>query len=176
MLGKHADRYLPFLVSLFFFIWIMNLMEIVPVAAFPVTSLIAFPASIMIMVYLTYWYQGIKRHGFFGFLWNAVPKGVPVGIYVILVPVEFARVILVQPFTLAVRLFANMFAGHMLLATFMAATWYLTAANFGAIFAVGSFAMVIALTAFEMIIQALQAYIFTLLTAQYIAESLEGGH
>jgi F-type H+-transporting ATPase subunit a len=176
MLGKNTDRYLPFLVSMFFFIWCMNLMSIVPIASFPVTSLIAFPTAIMLMVYLTYWYLGVRRHGFFGFLWNAVPKGVPPGIYPILIPVEFARVIIVQPFTLAVRLFANMFAGHMLLATFMAATWYMTAANFGAVFAAGSLVMVVVLTAFEMAIQALQAYVFTLLTAQYIGESLEGGH
>lgn len=176
MLGKKGDTYVPFLICLFFFIWVMNLMSIIPIANFPVTSLIAFPASLMLMVYITYMYQGIKRHGLFGFLWNAVPKGVPVGILPILIPVEFARVLLVQPFTLMVRLFANMFSGHMLLATFMAATWYLTSASIGSVFAAGSLVMVLVLTAFELLIQALQAYIFTLLTAQYIGESVLGGH
>jgi F-type H+-transporting ATPase subunit a len=176
MLGKKADTYVPFLMSLFFFIWVMNLMSIIPIADFPAMSLIAFPTSIALMVYITYWYQGIKNHGFLGFLKNTSPSGVPKGIMPILVPVEWARVIVVQPFTLTVRLFANMFSGHMLLATFMAATWYLTSASIGSAFAAGSLVMVVVLTVFELLIQALQAYIFTLLTAQYIGESVLGGH
>jgi F-type H+-transporting ATPase subunit a len=176
MIGKAGDNYVPFLFSLFFFIWVMNLMSIIPIAEFPVMSRIGFPASIVLMVYITYWYQAIKHQGFFGFLKNIIPTGVPVGVMVILVPVEILRVLLIQPFTLAIRLFANMFAGHMLLATFMAATWYLTAASVGALFAAGSFAMTVVLTAFEMLIQALQAYIFTILTAQYIGESYSAGH
>jgi F-type H+-transporting ATPase subunit a len=176
MIGKNGDRFVPFLVSLFFFIWVMNLMAIVPIAEFPVMSRIGFPASIVLMVYVTYWFQAIKLKGFFGFLKSTIPGGVPAPVLIILIPVEWARVLLIQPFTLAVRLFANMFAGHMLLATFMAATWYLTSATIGAVFAVGSFAMVIVLTGFEMLIQALQAYIFTMLTAQYIGESHASGH
>lgn len=176
MIGKTGDSYVPFLFSLFFFIWVMNLMSIIPIAAFPVMSKIGFPASIVLMVYITYWFQAIKHQGFFGFMNNIVPKGVPIGVMAILIPVEWARVLIIQPFTLAVRLFANMFAGHMLLATFMAATWYLTSASIGALFAAGSAVMVVVLTAFEMLIQALQAYIFTILTAQYIGESHSAGH
>jgi len=176
MIGKEGDRYVPFLFSLFFFIWVMNLMSIVPIAAFPVMSKIAFPVSIMLMVYITYWYQGIKRKGLWGFLKSTIPSGVPWWVMVILIPVEWLRVLLVQPFTLAVRLFANMFAGHMLLATFMAATWYLTSASIGALFAAGSAVLVVVLTGFEMLIQALQAYIFIMLTAQYIGESYADGH
>ena len=176
MIGKGGDSFVPFLFSLFFFIWVMNLMEIIPIAQFPATSKIAFPLSIVLMVYFTYWYQAIKHQGFVGFLRNIIPSGVPKPVYVILVPVEWARVLLIQPFTLAVRLFANMFAGHMLLATFMIATWYLTSASIGALFAAGSAVMVVVLTAFEMLIQALQAYIFTILTAQYIGESHSAGH
>jgi len=172
MIGKEADRYVPFLLSLFFFIWVMNLMSIIPVASFPVMSKIGFPISIVAMVYIAYWTLAIKRKGFFGFLRSTIPGGVPLPVLIILVPVEWARVLIVQPFTLAVRLFANMFAGHMLLATFMAATWYLTSASVGALFAAGSAVMVVVLTAFEMLIQALQAYIFVMLTAQYIGESL----
>ncbi len=176
MISKSGDRYVPFLFSLFFFIWAMNLMEIIPIAQFPATSKIAFPASLVLMTYLTYWYQAIKHQGFFGFLKNVVPTGVPKPVYVILIPVEWLRVLVIQPFTLTVRLFANMVAGHMLLATFMIATWYLTSASIGALFAAGSAVMVVVLTAFEMLIQALQAYIFTILTAQYIGESYSAGH
>ena len=63
MMGKRGDAYLPFLVSLFFFIWIMNIMEIIPVAQFPVPSEFAFPVALMVMVYGTYNYLGIKHQG-----------------------------------------------------------------------------------------------------------------
>jgi F-type H+-transporting ATPase subunit a len=176
MIGKTADRFVPFLVGLFFFIWCMNLMEIIPVAQMPVTAFVSFPASLMLMVYITYWYQAIKHQGFFGFLKNIVPKGVPWPVMIILVPVEWLRVLVIQPFTLMIRLFANMFAGHMLLATFTLATWYLASATFSAVFAATSAVMVVVLTVFEMAIQALQAYIFTMLTAQYIGEGVSAGH
>jgi F-type H+-transporting ATPase subunit a len=176
MIGKNGDKFVPFLVTLFFFVWVMNLMEIVPVAQMPVTSFIAFPASLMLMTYITYWYQAIRHQGFFGFLKNVVPTGVPWPVMIILVPVEWLRVLIIQPFTLMVRLFANMFAGHLLLATFTLATWYLASATFSALFAAGSAIMVVILTAFEMLIQALQAYIFTMLTAQYVGEGVQAAH
>jgi F-type H+-transporting ATPase subunit a len=176
MIGKNGDRFVPFLVSLFFFVWVMNLMSIIPIAQLPVTSFIAFPASLMLMVYLTYWYQAIKHQGFLGFLKNIVPTGVPWPILLILVPIEWLRVFLFQPFTLMVRLFGNMFAGHMLLLTFTIATWYLASTTLSALFAAGSAVMVVVLTGFEMFIQALQAYIFTMLTAQYIGEGVQAAH
>lgn len=176
MIGKTADRFVPFLVTLFFLVWTMNLMEVIPIAQMPVTAFIAFPISLMAMTYIVYWYQAIKNQGFFGFLKNIVPKGVPWPVMLILVPVEWLRVILIQPFTLMIRLFANMFAGHLLLATFTIATWYLASATFSAIFAAGSAVMVVILYGFEMLIQALQAYIFTMLTAQYIGEGVQAAH
>jgi F-type H+-transporting ATPase subunit a len=176
MMGKRGDNFLPFLVSLFFFIWIMNIMEIIPAAQFPANSEIAFPASLMLMVYGTYTYLGIKHQGLGGYFKNMIPSGVPVGILLILAPVEILQYVLVRPFTLAVRLFANMFAGHILLLVFTLATWYLISAGIGLLWSATSFVLTIVLTAFEMLIQALQAYIFTILTAQYIGGSLEAGH
>lgn len=176
MIGKRGDNFMPFLVSLFFFVWALNLMSIIPVAQLPVTSFIAFPASLMLMTYVTYWYQAIKNQGFFGFLKNIVPGGVPFWVLPLLVIIEVARVFVIQPFTLMVRLFGNMFAGHMLLLTFTLATWYLASATPSALFAAGSAVMVVILTAFEMFIQGLQAYIFTMLTAQYIGEGIEAAH
>jgi F-type H+-transporting ATPase subunit a len=176
MMGKEGDSYLPFLVSLFFFIWVMNLMEIIPVAQFPAMSRIAFPVALMLMVYGTYTYLSIKRQGLGGYFKNMIPKGVPWPILFILAPVEVAQYIVVRPFTLAVRLFANMFAGHILVAVFTLASWYLFSAGIGLLFSATSFVLVIALTLFEMLIQALQAYIFTILTAQYIGGAYETGH
>jgi F-type H+-transporting ATPase subunit a len=176
MMGKRGDGYLPFLVSLFFFIWVMNLMEIIPVAQFPAMSMIAFPAALMLMVYGTYTYLGIKHQGLAGYFRNMIPSGVPIGILAILAPVEILQYVLIRPFTLAVRLFANMFAGHILLLVFTLATWYMFSLSIGLLFSLTSFVLTIVLTAFEMLIQALQAYIFTILTAQYIGGSLEAGH
>jgi F-type H+-transporting ATPase subunit a len=155
---------------------VMNLMEIIPVAQFPAMSRIAFPVALMLMVYVTYTYQSIKRLGVGGYFSSMVPKGVPIGILLILAPVEVAQYLIVRPFTLAIRLFANMFAGHILVAVFTIASWYLFSAGIGLLFSATSFILVIALTLFEMLIQALQAYIFTILTAQYIGGAYETGH
>jgi F-type H+-transporting ATPase subunit a len=176
MMGKRGDGFLPFLVSLFFFIWVANLMEIIPVAQFPPMSIFAFPVALMLMVYGTYTYLGIKHQGLGGYFANMIPKDVPPPILIILAPVEIAQYIIIRPFTLAIRLFANMFAGHILLLVFTLATWYLFSLSIGLLFSVTSFVLTIVLTAFEMLIQALQAYIFTILTAQYIGGSLEAGH
>jgi len=176
MMGKRGDGYLPFLVSLFFFIWMMNLMEILPVAAFPPMSRFAFPVALMLMVYVTYNYVSIKEMGLGGYFSSMIPKGVPFFILVILAPVEILQYLIVRPFTLAVRLFANMFAGHILIAVFTIATWYLFQAGIGLLFSATSFVLTIALTMFELLIQVLQAYIFTILTAQYIGGAWEAAH
>jgi F-type H+-transporting ATPase subunit a len=176
MMGRRGDGFLPFLVSLFFFIWIMNIMEIIPIAQFPAMSQIAFPAALMLMVYGTYTYLGIKNQGLLGYFRNMIPSGVPIFILGILAPVEILQYLIVRPFTLAVRLFANMFAGHILLLVFTLATWYMLTFSIGLLFSATSFVLTVALTAFELLIQALQAYIFTILTAQYIGGSLEHGH
>jgi len=105
-----------------------------------------------------------------------IPSGVPAPILVILAPVEILQYIIIRPFTLAVRLFGNMFAGHILVAVFTIATWYLVSASIGLVFATASFVMTVVLTGFEMLIQALQAYIFTILTAQYIGGAYEAAH
>ncbi len=176
MMGKRGDGYLPFLVGLFFFIWFMNLMEIVPGLQFPAMAHIAFPISLMLMVYITYNFVSIKNLGLGGYFKSMVPSGVPIGILFIVAPLEVLQYIIVRPFTLAIRLFGNMFAGHILVAVFTIATWYLVSASIGLVFAAASFAMTIVLTGFEMLIQALQAYIFTILTAQYIGGAYEAAH
>jgi len=176
MMGKRGDGYLPYLVSLFFFIWFANLMEIIPVAQFPPMAIFAFPVSLMIMTYITYNVVSIKNLGFGGYFRSMIPSGVPAPILVILAPVEILQYIIIRPFTLAVRLFGNMFAGHILVAVFTIASWYLVSASIGLLFAAASFVMTVVLTGFEMLIQALQAYIFTILTAQYIGGAYEAAH
>ena len=100
MMGKRGDGYMPFLVGLFFFIWFMNLMEIVPVLQFPAMAHIAFPISLMLMVYITYNFVSIKNLGLGGYFKSMVPSGVPIGILFIVAPLEVLQYIVVRPFTL----------------------------------------------------------------------------
>jgi F-type H+-transporting ATPase subunit a len=176
MIGKRGDGYLPFLVSLFFFIWLMNLLEIIPGAQFPVPAHIGFVWILVALVWLTYMSVGIRAKGPIGFFTGMIPSGVPWWIMGLLVPLIWLSDIFIRPFTLGIRLFANMFAGHLLLVVFYLATWYFVSASFGLVYAAGSLAMVIILTGFEMLIQFLQAFIFTMLTAFYIGDSLESAH
>jgi F-type H+-transporting ATPase subunit a len=174
-LGKKGDRYLPLLASMFFYILVMNLMEIIPLFQFPSMSRISFVWPLVAVVYLLYWYLGFKTKGL-GYFKSWIPSGVPGFILVILIPVEVLKFVVVQPFTLGVRLFANMFAGHLLLTIFMVATWYLTSLSVGLLYAAGSFFMVFFVFLLELLVDLLQAFIFTTLTATYIADSLEHGH
>ena len=176
LLPRIQQTYLPFLVSLFFFIYIMNLMELIPVFQFPVTSRIGFVWPMVFIVYFLYLYLGVKHQGAWGYLKNMIPPGVPWPIYIILVPVELLRFFVFQPFTLGVRLFGNMFAGHLLLTIFTIASWYLLTLSIGLLYAVGSFALAIFVFLLETLVTLLQAFIFTTLTATYIASSVEPVH
>lgn len=177
-IGKAGDKWVPLLFSLFFFVFIMNVFEIIPGAQFPVTSRIAFPAALAAVVWCIYMFLGMKHQGPVKFFTNMMfPPGLPKAIYVLLAPIELLSNIIIRPFTLAIRLFANMFAGHLLLTVFTVATFYLASASvIGILGSATSFLMTTVLTAFEMLIITLQAYIFTLLTAVYIAGSLHSDH
>ena len=175
VIGKEGDKFVPFLFSFFFLIWTFNFFGILQ---FPITSVFAIPVAFALIVYFTWVPLGIYRQGFAGFFKGMLfPPGVPKPMYLLLAPIEFISNIIVRPFTHAVRLFANMFAGHLLLATFSIAAYYLlTFTLIGIIGSAASFTMAVALTAFELLIQALQAYIFTLLTAVYISGALHAEH
>ena len=177
-MGKEGDKFVPFLFSFFFLIWMSNFVGIVPFAQIPITSIFAIPVAFALIVYLTWVPLGIYRQGFGPFFKNMLfPPGVPKAMYGLLAPIEFISNIIVRPFTHSVRLFANRFAGHLLIASFSVATFYLISASvIGIMGSVASFAVTIALTGFEILIQALQAYIFTLLTAVYISGALHAEH
>ena len=177
--AKKGDRWVPLLVSLFFFVWIMNLFSVIPLAQFPVTSRIAYPAILSLMVWLLFLGLGLKIQGPIGYFKNLMfPPGIPKAVYIILAPLELISTLFVRPFTLAVRLFANMFAGHVLIAFFSLVAWHFIVEAPGPGILVGAvgFVMTIIMTAFEMFIQALQAFIFTLLAAVYIQSSVEVSH
>jgi F-type H+-transporting ATPase subunit a len=114
MIGKEGVRFAPYLASLFCFIFVMNLWGIIPFAQISPNSHIAFPAVLALISWVMFIYLGFKTHGI-GYFKVALVPPAPWFILPILVPIEFFSNFIVRPFSLAVRLFANMFAGHMLL-------------------------------------------------------------
>ncbi|GAA2685063.1 F0F1 ATP synthase subunit A [Nonomuraea recticatena] len=179
-LGKDADRFMGLLLSMFFVIWVWNIMGVVPVAQFPVASHIAFPIVLAVSVYVLKLYLGFKTQGVGGYFKNMMfPPGLPKFIYVLLAPIEFLSNMIIAPFTHAVRLFANMFAGHMLIAFFsMVGFWFLfeQLTPLGAPIGVLGVLMTIIMTGFELFIMFLQAFLFSMLAAMYIGNSLHPEH
>jgi F-type H+-transporting ATPase subunit a len=174
-LGKKGDKYLAYIAAMFFWILLCNLMELVPVLQFPVMARIGFVLPMVAIMYVMYWYTGFKTKGFFGYFRSWVPEA-PLFVLPLLILIEILKYVVVQPFTLAIRLFANMFAGHLLLSIFMVATWYLTSASIGLLFAAGSLVMVFFVFLLELLVDILQAFIFTTLISSYLADSLEYHH
>ncbi len=178
ILGPEFMRFVPFLFTLFTFILVNNVFAIVPFLQFSANMKVGFPYALAILTYIVYHYVGIKKQGLGGYLKGiAFIPGVPKPIYVLLTPIEIATFFVVRPFTLGLRLFSNMFAGHLLLLVFFLGGEYLMeGALLFKFVAPFSFAMGIAITFFEFMVQCLQAYIFTLLSALYISGSLADEH
>ncbi|MEU0688993.1 F0F1 ATP synthase subunit A [Streptomyces uncialis] len=173
---REGEKYVPLIVSLFFFVWMMNIWAIIPLAQFPVTSIIAYPAVLALIVYVVWVSLTFKRHGFVGAFKNFTGYDKSLGaVLPLAMAIEFFSNLLVRPFTHAVRLFANMFAGHTLLVLFTIATWYLLN-GIGIAYAGVSFVMVLVMLAFELFVQALQAYVFVLLTCSFIQGALAEKH
>jgi F-type H+-transporting ATPase subunit a len=177
MLGtKNGVRFAPYLASLFCFIFLMNLWGIIPYFQISPNSHIAFPIVLAVITYVMFIYVGIKQHGLRYFK-NALILPAPWFIQPILIPIEFFSTFIVRPFSLAVRLFANMFAGHMLLLVFTLGGFAMIDSNaLLAPVSLVSWAMTVALTFLDFAVIALQAYVFTVLTASYLQGSLAEGH
>ncbi|MFD7882645.1 F0F1 ATP synthase subunit A [Streptomyces bauhiniae] len=173
---KEGEKYVPLVVSLFFFVWMMNLWSIIPVAQFPVTAIISYPAVLAAIVYVLWVGLTFKRQGFVGAFKNFTGYDKSLGAVLPLsMTIELFSNLLVRPFTHAVRLFANMFAGHTLLLLFTIASWYMLN-GIGIAYSAVSFVMVLVMTAFELFIQAVQAYVFVLLTCSFIQGALAEHH
>ncbi|MDR0504486.1 MAG: F0F1 ATP synthase subunit A [Bifidobacteriaceae bacterium] len=177
ILGEQAGRrYLPLLATLFFTVLGMNITGVIPLLNVASTSLVAMPLLMALTAFVAFNVAGIKAHGAGGFYKSALfPKGAPKFIYIILTPIELLSTFVLRPVTLTIRLMANMISGHFLLAAFFTMTNYLLVSATGALkpLAVLPFAAAFAFTLFEIFVAALQAYIFTLLTAVYISLSKE---
>ncbi|GGN54618.1 ATP synthase subunit a [Actinoplanes lobatus] len=177
MIGPAGIRFAPYLTTLFMFILLNNFWGIVPFVQMSPNSHIAFPAVLAVISYVMFIYVGIRHHGFFKYFKHALVPPAPWFILPLLVPIELFSNFIVRPFSLAVRLFANMFAGHMLLLVFTLGGFAMISANgWLAPVSVLSWALTIALTMLEFLVICLQAYVFTVLTASYVQGALADEH
>ena len=177
-MGHKGLKWTPFLISLFVFIYLCNAPGIIPIIYMPATARIAIPMCLSLLVWVIFIGVGLKHQGlkYFGhLLW---PPGVPTGLKPLVGVIEFVSTILIRPFSLTVRLMANMMAGHILLVTFSLLSEALFQAETNkvifAVMGVLPFGMLLFLTAFEILVAFLQAYIFAILAAVFIGSSMEG--
>jgi len=172
--GKEGMRFFPFVFSLFMFILITNLIGIIPYT-FTVASHISVTAALALMVFFLVIGYGVWHHGF-RFLNLFVPKGIPLYILPLITVIEVLS-FLSRPISHSVRLFANMLAGHITLKVFASFVVMLMAFGVGGwLGAILPLALVIAITALELLVAALQAYVFAILTCIYLNDAIHPGH
>ncbi len=178
---EHGAKYLPYLLSLFFFILVGNLFEVTPLVNFPITSRMALPGFLAIVTWVLFVIVGFAKNGFKHYFIDTIwPKSVPIALRWLVGIIDVVSIFVLRPITLAVRLFANMVAGHLML-TLLLVSGVIFVANIGNIGAKAGigvvwFAFGLAIFVFEVVVAVLQAYIFTLLSAVYIQTSLEPAH
>jgi F-type H+-transporting ATPase subunit a len=163
-IGRDGRRFFPFIFSLFTFILFANLLGMIPYS-YTTTAQILVTFALAAVVFILVTTIGIVRHGFH-FLSLFVPHGVPKVLLLILVPIELLSYF-IRPFTLSIRLFANMLAGHTMLAIFGG-----FAASIG-LFAFFPVAINVLLVALEFLVAVLQAYVFAILTCLYLGEAIQ---
>lgn len=172
-LGHKWEKYLPFLLTMFFFILINNLFGLIPGAA-NVTGNTAFTAVLGVVALIVILFS-TNRHFWGHIFW---PPGVPFLVKIILIPVEVAGVLIIKPAALIIRLFANMVAGHIIILSFISLIFIFGAMNKGAGwgFSPVSILFTVFIYFIEILVAFIQAFIFTNLTAVFIGQSFEGGH
>ena len=169
-LGEEGLAWFPFIATLFFFILFCNLLGLIP-GAFTATSNINVTATLAVIVFLCTQGAGVAKHGFFGYLKKFVPTGIPRPILIIMIPIEVISQF-AKPFSLAVRLFANMTAGHAVIMVFLFMIIMFKSWVVAAVPLIG----VVVMSAFEIFVGFIQAYIFSILAAMYIAEAVQEAH
>ena len=171
--GEEGMRFFPFVFSIFMFVLMLNLFGLVPYG-FTVTSHIIITFALAALVILTVIVYGLMKHGthFFGLF---VPSGVPGWLLPLLVVIEVISFVS-RPISLSVRLFANMLAGHIALKIFAGFVGILLGAGFWSVLAPLPLALAVALTALEVLVAVLQAYVFATLTSIYLNDALHPGH
>jgi len=173
--AKDFKPFIPLLMTLFTLILFNNVMGVMPFVQFPTMSRIAFPIVLTLVVYIVYHTVAIRRkHGVIGYLKSLVPPGLPLWLRPIMFVLEFITYFFIRPLTLALRLFGNMLAGHLMLLVFILGGEYLLvhgSSIFIQLSGIFGLAFGVVMTFFELLVQFLQAFIFTLLTALYISDA-----
>lgn len=171
--SHEGRKFLPFVFALFAFVLVCNFLGMIP-GFFTVTSHIVITGALALLVISTVLIYGFSRHGV-GFLKLFVPSGVPIWLLPILVPIEIISFVS-RPVSLSVRLFANMLAGHIALKIFAGFVATLLAAGVWKVLSPLPLALTTALTALELLVAFLQAYVFAVLTCVYLGDAVHGGH
>ncbi|KNY08073.1 ATP synthase F0F1 subunit A [Microbacterium sp. GCS4] len=175
---KDGRRFLPILATIFFMVLFMNLTGIIPFMNIAGTSIIAVPALLALVSYVSFIYAGVKKSPK-NFFRNALfPSGVPPFLYVIVTPLEILSTFIIRPITLTLRLLMNMVVGHLMLVLFFSATQFfvITLGSGWIALGAGTLAFGFAFTLFEVLVAFLQAYVFTILTAVYIQLAVAEEH
>ena len=169
-LGKNYYKFLPFLLTLFFFILFGNFLGLIPYSA-TFTSNIAVTATLAIISFIMIQLGGIRQNGFFGYFKGLVPHGIPVVLLPLMVLVEILG-LFTKPFALAIRLFANMIAGHIVILALIGLIFFM-----GTIFvAPVSIAFAVFIYLLEILVALIQAYIFTMLSSLFIGMAVHQEH
>jgi F-type H+-transporting ATPase subunit a len=172
--GEQGLTFFPLVFSLFMFVLVSNVIGLIPFA-FTVSSHIIVTASLALLVFFTVIIYGFYKHGL-GFLRLFVPRGIPIYILPLIVVIELLS-FLSRPISHSVRLFANMLAGHITLK--LVASFVSMIGAFGVVGWVGAtlpLAFTVALTALELLVACLQAYVFAILTCIYLNDAIHPGH
>jgi len=182
-IGDHhgaGKKWTPFLAVMFFYIFFVNIWSTFPGVQFPATSRIAIPMFLSLVVWLVYVGAGFKAQGPWYMIKTCAPSGVPKAILPVVFVIELFSKFIVRPFSLTVRLFANMVAGHVLLSVFAIMTAELVYKHRSGAYQIPlgilPFAGLVAFTGFELLVALLQAYIFAMLTGVFIGDSLSAEH
>ena len=178
-MGRDGLGWTPFLLTLFLLVYLCNVPGIIPFIQMPATARMAIPMFLAVLVWVVFNAQGIRHQGPIGYFKNLMfPPGVPKALYILITPIELISTLIIRPFSLAVRLFANMLAGHLLLVIFALLSEALFQARDKIFIPIGVFPffMLVFLTGFEVLVAFLQAYIFTILAAVYIAGAVHPEH
>ncbi len=177
---QHGLKYFPWLLSIFLFILVGNLFEIVPFINFPITSRMwVVPALLSILTWVIFVFAGFKEQGFTYLKDIAWPPTVPTAMKPLVGLIELVSTFLIRPMTLAVRLFANMVAGHIMLTLLLVSGWVFVSGQGGLAkipIGFGWFVMGLGIYVFEIVVAILQAYIFALLSAVYVQTAVHPEH
>lgn len=176
-MGPRGAAWTPFIAALFFFIMFTNLLGLGPVPDLftTATSDINVTATLAVGVILVVIVAKIRQDGIVGFLRMFIPSGVPLWVLPLVLPIEILS-FLAKPFSLAVRLFANMTAGHLVIGVFLAMTIGLAQLSWTALIAPLPFLAVVTMLGFEIFVALIQAFIFAALTAIYLGQALYEEH